>query len=146
MQREYPHRPIVGVLAVVRRGDDVLIVQRGRAPSAGRWGFPGGVQELGETVLEAAVRELAEETSVVAEALGSMPGFDVIRPDAAGRIQAHWLLVPVICRWTGGDGALSDEVADFRWIRPEAIAACGLDVLPNLASIATRAMRWTPST
>ena len=142
MQREYPHRPIIGVLAVVQRDAEVLIVQRGRAPSIGKWGFPGGVQELGETVLQAAERELMEETGVSAQALESMPGFDVIRPDAAGRIQAHWLLVPVICRWRSGDGGLSDEVAALRWISPAAITGSGLDVLPNLASIAARASTW----
>lgn len=142
MQREYPHRPIIGVLAVVQRGDDVLIVQRGRAPSIGKWGFPGGVQELGETVLQAAERELMEETAVAAQAIEAMPSFDVIRPDATGRIQAHWLLVPVICRWRSGDGGLSDEVAALRWIRPAAIVGCGLDVLPNLAMIAARASTW----
>ncbi|MBL8700443.1 MAG: NUDIX hydrolase [Alphaproteobacteria bacterium] len=146
MQREYPHRPIVGVLAVVQRDGEVLIVQRGRAPSIGRWGFPGGVQELGETVLQAAERELAEETGIVAEAIEAMPGFDVIRPDGEGRIQAHWLLIPVICRWRSGDGGLSDEVSDLRWIRPPAIATCGLDVLPNLEPLATRAMAWRTTT
>lgn len=140
MQREYPHRPIVGVLAVVRRGPEVLIVQRARAPSAGSWGFPGGVQELGETVMQTAQRELLEETAVIARAIEAMPGFDVIRPDDDGRIRAHWLLIPVICEWQSGDGALSDEVADLRWIRPAAIATSGLDVLPNLMPIALRAL------
>lgn len=132
MKREYPDHPIVGVLAVVRRAGSVLIVQRARPPSAGRWGFPGGVQELGETVFAAARRELAEETGVEAEPFGSLPVLDIIRPDGEGRIRSHWMLVPVLCDWRGGDGTLSDEVLALRWIAPAAIGASGLDVLPDL--------------
>ena len=47
--RRYPERPIVGVLAVVMRGDRALVVRRANPPMSGRWGFPGGVLELGET-------------------------------------------------------------------------------------------------
>ena len=62
----------LAVLAVVLRpmGPEMqaLIVQRAQQPNAGRWGFPGGVLELGETVFEGAMRELHEETGIVAEA------------------------------------------------------------------------------
>jgi len=142
MKREYPDRPIVGVLAVVRRNAEVLIVQRARAPSAGRWGFPGGLQELGETVFAAATRELAEETGVDARAVASMPILDVIRPDDAGLIRSHWTLVPILCDWGSGEGSLSDEIVAWRWIAPDAIASSNLDVLPNLARIALLAMSW----
>ena len=139
MKREYPDHPIVGVLAMVRRAGSLLIVQRARPPSAGRWGFPGGVQELGETVFEAARRELAEETAVDAVPVGSLPVFDIIRPDGQGRIRSHWTLVPVLCDWRRGDGTASDEVLDLRWISPDAIAASGLDVLPDLERLAVMA-------
>ena len=58
------------MLAVVLRGEQALIVQRAQQPNAGRWGFPGGVLELGETVGEGAMRELLEETGIVAEPAG----------------------------------------------------------------------------
>src|ERR1700751_5717952 len=68
--RRYPERPIVGVLVVVLRpmGQETqaLIVQRKQQPNAGRWGFPGGVLELGETVFQGAMRELLEETGILA--------------------------------------------------------------------------------
>lgn len=144
MKREYPDHPIVGVLAVVRRAGSLLIVQRARPPSAGRWGFPGGVQELGETVFETARRELAEETGVDAAPFGSLPVLDVIRSDEAGRIRSHWTLVPVLCDWRGGEGGLSDEVLALRWIEPAAIATSGLDVLPDLARLAAMAFPAPP--
>src|SRR5436305_14608746 len=88
--RRYPDRPIVAVLAVVLRGEApdtrALIVQRAQQPNAGRWGFPGGVLELGETVAEGATRELLEETGIVAEAAGWFDVHDAGRRDTQGRV------------------------------------------------------------
>lgn len=139
MKREYPDHPIVGVLGIVRREGRVLVVQRARQPSAGRWGFPGGVQELGETVFEAARRELEEETAVAARPLLSLPVLDIIRPDDEGRIRSHWLLVPVVCDWLSGDGVPSDEVLALRWLAPAELGASGLDLLPDLERLAALA-------
>src|ERR1700730_6126370 len=88
--RRYPDRPIVAGLAVVVRGDHALIVQRARQPHPGRWGLPGGVLALGETVAEGAMRELAEETGIVAEPAGILDVHDAIHRDAEGRIQFHY--------------------------------------------------------
>jgi ADP-ribose pyrophosphatase YjhB (NUDIX family) len=140
IKRDYPDRPIVGVLAVVRRRDEVLIVKRARMPALGRWGYPGGAQELGETVFAAALRELQDETGVIADALMTLPIIDTIRADDAGRIAAHWTLVPVLCAWRYGDGHRSDEVADWRWIRPDDVLRSGLDVLPNVDKLGLMAL------
>src|SRR6266436_514670 len=85
--RRYPDRPIVAVLAVVLRGERALIVQRAQQPNAGRWGFPGGVLELGETVAEGAMRELQEETGVVAEPAGPLTVIDTIDRDREGGVR-----------------------------------------------------------
>jgi ADP-ribose pyrophosphatase YjhB (NUDIX family) len=58
------NRPVVGVGAVARRGDDLLMVRRGHGPAAGRWSIPGGHVEAGETLHEALVREVHEETGL----------------------------------------------------------------------------------
>ena len=104
--RRYPDRPIVAVLAVVLRGDDTraLIVQRAQQPNAGRWGFPGGVLELGETVAEGAMRELLEETGVVAEPAGWLNVHDAISRDEDGRVQFHYTLIAVRGVWQSGEG------------------------------------------
>ena len=52
MSRTYPDRPIVGVGAVVFRGNEVLLIRRGKPPRMGDWSLPGGMQEIGETVFE----------------------------------------------------------------------------------------------
>src|SRR5713226_3713670 len=102
--RRYPNRPIVAVLAVVLRGDKALIVQRAQQPNAGRWGFPGGVLELGETIAEGAMRELAEETGVVAEPAGTLDVHDAIHRDPEGRVQFHYTLIAVRGIWRSGEG------------------------------------------
>ena len=64
MSRAYPERPLIGVGVVVCKGDQVLLVRRAKAPRRGQWSLPGGAQKLGETVRQAAIREVREETGL----------------------------------------------------------------------------------
>src|SRR5271169_2779020 len=102
--RRYPERPIVGVLAVVVRGERALVVRRSNPPMAGFWGFPGGVLELGETIAQGAMRELLEETGVVAEPIGLLTVIDTIDHDEEGRVRYHYTLVVVRGVWRSGEG------------------------------------------
>ena len=70
MAREYPQTPLVGIGVVVLRGEEVLLIRRARPPRQGEWSLPGGLQQLGETVFDAAVREVREETAVLVRPLG----------------------------------------------------------------------------
>jgi ADP-ribose pyrophosphatase YjhB (NUDIX family) len=130
--RRYPDRPIVAVLAVVLRGDRVLIVQRAQQPNAGRWGFPGGVLELGETVAEGAMRELLEETGVVAEAAAWLNIHDAISRDDDGRVQFHYILIAVRGVWKSGEGVAADDAADCAWASRDDIEAGKYPTFPTL--------------
>ena len=79
----------------------MLLAQRAKGPSTavGRWGFPGGMHEVGETILTAAQRELSEETGVDAMPRRVIDAFDVIGRDPDGRIRAHYVLVCVVLDW-----------------------------------------------
>jgi 8-oxo-dGTP diphosphatase len=130
--RRYPDRPIVAVLAVVLRGDKALIVQRAQQPNAGRWGFPGGVLELGETVAEGALRELAEETGVVAEAAGWLNVHDAVSRDADGRVQFHYVLIAMRGIWRSGEGVAADDAAATAWATRADIVAGLYPTFPTL--------------
>ena len=114
MTRQYPKRPVVGVGVVVCRDDTVLLVRRANAPGKGNWSLPGGAQELGETVFEAARREVLEETSVIVDVLGLVDVVDSIRSDSAGRIEYHYTLVDVVAEWRSGEATPLDDAAADR--------------------------------
>src|SRR5580700_2266963 len=119
--RRYPDRPVVGVLAVVMRGERVLVVRRANPPMSGRWGFPGGVLELGETVAQGAMRELLEETGVTAEAAGPLTVIDTLDRDEAGRVRYHYALVAVLGDWQSGEGVAADDAEAVAWLSRDEI-------------------------
>ena len=116
MSREYPDRPHVGVGVVVLRDDRVLLVRRGKAPRVGSWSLPGGGQELGETVIEAAHREVAEETGLDVKILGIVDVVDSITRDAENRIQYHYTLVDMVAESRDGTPCAADDVCGVRWV------------------------------
>lgn len=139
--RRYPERPIVAVLAVVLRDERALIVQRAQQPNAGRWGFPGGVLELGETVAAGAMRELCEETGIVAEPDGVLDVHDAISRDEEGRVQFHYTLIAVRGIWRSGEGAPADDAAAVAWASRAEIEAGRYPTFPTLLPLFDRARR-----
>jgi len=139
--RRYPERPIVGVLAVVMRGDRALVVRRANPPLSGRWGFPGGVLELGETVAQGAMRELFEETGVTAEAAGPLTVIDTIDRDEEGRVRYHYTLVAVIGRWQSGKGVPGDDADEVAWLTRAEIIEHNLPTAPALLPLIDLALR-----
>jgi len=67
---EFPIEPEVGVGAIIISDNKILLVKRVNPPGKGRWSVPGGHLKLGESIYEAAKRELKEETGIIAEPLG----------------------------------------------------------------------------
>lgn len=113
-------RPKLGALAVVLRGDHALLVQRKNPPDAGTWGYAGGHVEFGETFAEAAVRELHEETGVVARAVQLIDTAEFIHRDAQGDEQGnvthHFVLGAVLCEYVSGDPVADDDALDAAWV------------------------------
>lgn len=128
-------RPKLGALAVVARGDAVLMVARSKAPNRGMWGFPGGHVELGETGLEAAARELREETGVIATPRRYLGNIDLIER-SGGAIAYHYLLVAVLCDWQAGSPVAADDAADAAWLTPDQMR--DLPMSPNV----DRVLQW----
>jgi ADP-ribose pyrophosphatase YjhB (NUDIX family) len=119
--RDYPARPLVGVGAVIFRGEQILLVQRGKEPSKGIWTIPGGMVELGETVREAILREVEEETCLSVEVLGVADVIDAIRTDGDGRIRTHYVLIDFVTRHLSGEAVAATDVDGVKWIHPSSL-------------------------
>lgn len=119
MKRDFPDRPLVGVGVVVLKGDFVLMIRRGTPPRVGQWSIPGGGQELGETVAEAAVREVLEETGIRIAVKGLIDVVDLIRPSEDPErtgIEFHYTLIDLAAVWLDGEPVAGDDVTDARWV------------------------------
>jgi len=133
-------RPALAVLAVVLHGDQVLLVRRRNPPDAGLWGYPGGHVEAGETALAAAARELAEETSVRADPLGYLANLDTILRDADGRLEHHFFLVAVLCRYRGGTPQAGDDATHAAWVPVAQVLSGALPMSRDVDRVLRRAL------
>ena len=121
--RSYPARPILAASTAVIRDGRILVAQRANAPGAGLYSLPGGLVEVGETLAEAAGRELMEEVGVVAAPLAICGHRDIIARDVQGRVERHFVVVTFAARWVAGEGVTGPEAADVRWVTPDELAA-----------------------
>lgn len=118
MIREYPDRPWIGIGVIVFRGNDVLLIQRGKPPRLGSWSLPGGAQHLGETAQEAARRELLEETGISAGPLLLADVIDSVTRDENGAVQYHYTIVDYCAEWLCGEAVAGDDVTATAWVGP----------------------------
>ncbi len=132
--------PRIGALAVLVHQDQVLLVQRSKQPDAGLWGFPGGHVEWGETVLQAAARELLEETGVMAEPQAYLGNLDLLLRGETGQVQSHFLLVGVACRYQSGSPVAADDAKDARWFPVAQILQGDLPMSERVAELLRKAI------
>jgi ADP-ribose pyrophosphatase YjhB (NUDIX family) len=137
IKRHYPQQPLVGVGAVVFRGDEVLLVRRGQEPALGSWSLPGGLVELGETLAAAITRELAEETGLTVTLLGIAAVAERIFPDPDGRIAYHYVLVDYLCDYLGGELTVGSDITAARFISRSELS--GFDLPEFTADVIRRA-------
>lgn len=126
MSREYPAQPITGVGVVVWHGDRVLLVQRARPPRQGQWSLPGGGQQLGETLTDAARREVREEAGLEVELGEVIATLDLIERDAGGRVRYHYVLIDFVAEAASAELRPGDDAAAARWFTLEEAERLGL--------------------
>jgi len=139
MKREYPPAPVVAVGAIIRHQDRIVLIRRNKEPAKGRWTFPGGAVELGESLEEAVKREVLEETGLQVEVGEVAAVIDHLDRDQAGRVRYHYVIVDYAARPAGAQQEApplrpGSDVSDARWVGPEDLD--GLDMTDKAAMLA----------
>jgi 8-oxo-dGTP diphosphatase len=135
--RAYPDRPYLAVSAAIIRDGKVLVVRRARKPAQNLYTLPGGAVELGETLHDAVMREVREETQLEIEPVALAGQRDVIVRDAQMRIERHFVVLSFAARWIAGEPVLNDELDEARWLKAGDLAA--LKTTDGLAEIVAAA-------
>lgn len=134
--RLYPRRPIIAASVAVLREGRVLLASRARPPLDHLYTLPGGLVEPGETLGEAALRELDEEVGVAADLLGFLDHVEVIERDARG-VRHHFVVCAHAARWRSGEPRPGREARDVVWV--DEAGAARLPTTPGLASVLAKA-------
>jgi ADP-ribose pyrophosphatase YjhB (NUDIX family) len=135
--RIYPTRPYLAVSAAIFRDGRVLIVRRARPPADGLYTLPGGGVELGETLEQAVIREVREETALEIAPVDLVGFRQAIARDDSGRVQRHFVILPFAARFIRGEILLNEELAEAHWLAPADIAS--LKTTEGLAQIVAAA-------
>lgn len=114
--RRYPTAPLVGVgVAVFDETGRLLLIQRGRPPGEGTWGLPGGLIDLGETLEQAATREVKEELGIQIAVGDLVTTFESIYYDAEGKIEYHYVVLEYWAYYLSGEPVAQDDAAAVAW-------------------------------
>jgi 8-oxo-dGTP diphosphatase len=135
--RRYPDRPYLAVSAAILRDGKFLLVRRARPPANGLYSLPGGVVEAGETLVEAVMREIMEETGLTITPVRLAGYREAIHRDADQRVERHFVILPFAAHWVAGEPVLNEELSEARWVTPADIA--GLATTPGLADVVAAA-------
>lgn len=111
--------PIPATIGVIFKEGKVLLVRRKNQPDAGKWGFPGGKIEWGESIDEAATREILEETGVFTRPRKVITAVDCLDFASGDRPERHFILVAVLCDWVSGEPLAADDALEARWFSKE---------------------------
>ena len=115
----YPTRQVVAVGAIVFKNNRVLLVRRAQPPSQDLWAIPGGRVEIGETLQEAAQREILEETGITIQALEPVYTFDYIERDGSAPPRFHYVIIDLTADYIDGEIRAGDDAAEARWVAAE---------------------------
>jgi len=133
MAREYPPGPVVGVGGVVTREGRALIIRRAHEPRKGEWSLPGGLVELGERLIDAVRREIAEETGLQVEVGPMVETFDRVHHDTEGRVRFHFVIVDYLCVASSGEAVAGSDAEAVAWVTGDELAAYRVN--PHAAAV-----------
>jgi len=116
----------VAVGAILIKENRILLVKRNKQPRKGQWAIPGGSVKLGETLQEAAEREIREETGLIIKAKDPVYTFDLIERDPERKIRFHYVIIDLMADLIGGKLHPSDDALDARWFSSEEVDSLGV--------------------
>jgi 8-oxo-dGTP diphosphatase len=128
-----PPQPILGVSIAVFREGRVLIATRTKPPSDGAFSLPGGRVEAGESLKEAALRELEEEVGVKAEIIAFNRYVEMIAPDTGSELCQHYVVLSFVGAWISGEGRPGPEAGEVLWAEPSQLGR--LKTSPHLREV-----------
>jgi ADP-ribose pyrophosphatase YjhB (NUDIX family) len=137
--RAYPDRPFLAVSAAVIRDGKVLIIRRAAGLAVGIYTLPGGVVETGETLTQAVIREVREETALTIEPV-TLAGYrEMIQRDNQGKVARHFVIACFAARWLSGEPVPDlSEISEAVWRHPDELKS--LKATPGLREIVAEAM------
>jgi ADP-ribose pyrophosphatase YjhB (NUDIX family) len=143
-KREFPDWPLVGVGGVVVDQNRVLLVRRATEPALGEWTIPGGLLEIGETLIAGVERELREETGITVRVLELIEALERIFSDSGeirsassatpvgaqsdeiiritgmpARPRYHYVILDYLCERVTGEPVISSEISDLAFVAEE---------------------------
>jgi ADP-ribose pyrophosphatase YjhB (NUDIX family) len=131
---------MVGVGGVVIQDGRALLIRRGSEPLKGEWSIPGGMLEIGETLVKGVERELREETGLTVRVIELIEIFERIShaevpgaPDGPhARPQYHFVIVDYLCEVVSGAPVAGSDVTDLAFAAEDELSRF------NLTPTATR--------
>ena len=116
MSRQYPKKPVVGVGAIILEGDQILLEKRKNSPGKGKWSVPGGLVDLGETVEEAVIREVKEETGLEVYGPRLVDVVIYISLGEKGAVMYHYVIIDYLVTSKGGKPKAASDAEDLKWV------------------------------
>lgn len=110
--------PKVGVGAVVFHNNKVLLIKRRHPPCQDEWAIPGGKIKPGETLQQAAEREILEETGITIKAGKVIYAFDLIVKDSDESLRFHYVIVDLFAEYISGEIKPKSDASDAGWFYP----------------------------
>ena len=143
MSHERPTRPVLGGAAVVIHDGRVVLIRRGKAPSAGEWSIPGGAVELGESIESALRREVREETGLDIAVGRFLEVFERVEHDDDRAVRFHFVVLDYAATVVGGTLRAGDDAMDVALADPADLDRYAL--ADTVRRVISAAMQSTPA-
>ena len=116
MKRFYPDKPVVGVGAIIIHESKILLEKRKSAPGKGKWSVPGGLVDLGESLEQAVIREVREETGLDVAEPRLVDVVDDVSLDEKGAVKYHFVIVDYVVKVVCGVPKAASDAEELEWV------------------------------